>query len=79
MRQAQNQVRSQVPGVGDIPGVGNLFRNRAEGLSKSELVILLKTSVIHGDGSWQQQAQEVGERMQANQRTQARPGARQGE
>ena len=79
MRQSQNEVRSQVPGVGDIPGVGNLFRNRAEGLSKSELVILLKTSVIRGDGSWQQQAQEVGERMQANQRTPGRPGARQGD
>ena len=59
--------------------VGNLFRNRAEGVSKSELVILLKTSVIQGDASWQQQAQEVGERMQANQRAPVRAGAKQGE
>ncbi len=79
MRQTQNETRSQVPGAGDLPIVGNLFRNRAEGVSKSELVILLKTSVIQGDVSWQQQAQEVGERMQANQRVPARSGAKLGE
>ena len=79
MRQAQNETRSQVPGAGDLPLVGNLFRNRAEGVSKSELVILLKTSVIQGDASWQQQAQEVGERMQANQRAPVRAGVKQGE
>jgi MSHA biogenesis protein MshL len=79
MRQAQNDSRSQVPGAGDLPVVGNLFRNRAEGLSKSELVILLKTSVIQGDASWQQQAQEVGERMNAIKRLPARGAVKQGE
>jgi MSHA biogenesis protein MshL len=79
MRQAQNAVRSQVPGIGDVPGVGNLFRNRTEGLAKSELVILLKTSVIHGDSSWQQQAQEVGDRVQANQRPPVRSDGKQGD
>ena len=79
MRQAQNAVRSQVPGIGDVPGVGNLFRNRTEGLAKSELVILLKTSVIHGESSWQQQAREVGDRVQANQRPPARADGKQGD
>ena len=76
MRQSQNEVRSQLPGLGDAPVVGSLFRNRSEGMSKSELVILLKTSVIQGDGSWQQQAQEVSERLQGMQRTPARQPAR---
>ena len=79
MRQTQNEVRSQTPGVGDLPVIGNLFRNRSEGLSKSELVILLKTSVIHGDGSWQQQAQEVSDRLQTQQRAPARPAAKPGQ
>jgi MSHA biogenesis protein MshL len=65
MRQVQNDARSQVPGVGDVPGVGNLFRNNAQAQAKSELVILLKTTVIHGDATWQQQAQEVSERIES--------------
>ena len=79
MRQTQNDVRSQVPVAGDVPILGNLFRNRSEGVSKSELVILLKTSVIHGDNSWQQQAQEVSDRLQSQQRPPVRAGAKQGE
>jgi MSHA biogenesis protein MshL len=77
MRQAQNDARSQVPGIGDAPGIGGLFRNRAQAMSKSELVILLKTTVIQGDGTWQQQAQEVGDRIQGMQRTPARAAAAQ--
>ena len=65
MRQVQNDTRSQIPGAGDSPVVGGLFRNRARTQSKSELVILLKTSVIEGDASWRQQASEVGERVEA--------------
>jgi MSHA biogenesis protein MshL len=65
MRQVQNDARSQVPGVGDVPGIGNLFRNNAQAQAKSELVILLKTSVIHGDATWQQQALEVSERIES--------------
>lgn len=79
MRQSQNEVRSQLPGLGDAPVVGSLFRNRSEGVTKSELVILLKTSVIQGDGSWQQQAQEVSDRLQGMQRSPARPPAKPGE
>ena len=79
MRQSQNEVRSQLPGLGDAPLVGSLFRNRSEGVNKSELVILLKTSVIQGDGSWQQQAQEVSDRLQGMQRSPARPAAKPGE
>ncbi len=76
MRQSQNEVRSQLPGLGDAPLVGSLFRNRSEGVNKSELVILLKTSVIQGDSSWQQQAQEVTDRLQGMQRSPARPAAK---
>ncbi len=37
---------SQVPGLGDLPGVGNFFRNRSDTLSKTELVIFLKPTII---------------------------------
>jgi hypothetical protein len=37
---------SQIPGLGDLPGVGNFFRNRSDTLSKTELVIFLKPTII---------------------------------
>jgi MSHA biogenesis protein MshL len=68
MKQNQADDRAQLPGLGDIPGLGALFRNTRRNLSKSELVILLKTTVIQGEQTWQSQAQEVTERMQGMQR-----------
>jgi MSHA biogenesis protein MshL len=46
--------RSQVPGLGDGPGIGSLFRQRASSATKSELVILLKPTIIHSDRNWQE-------------------------
>jgi len=37
---------NQVPGLGDIPGVGNFFRNRNDTTTKTELVIFLKPTII---------------------------------
>ena len=64
MKQSQANGRSGLPGSLDSPVMGNLVGSRNQQLSKSELVILLKTTIIKGDAAWQQQAQEVNERMQ---------------
>jgi MSHA biogenesis protein MshL len=53
-----------LPGAVDTPVLGSIFGSRHRQLNKSELVILLKTTIIKGDVEWQQQAQEVNERMQ---------------
>lgn len=37
---------SQVPGLGDLPGIGNFFRNRNDSSTKTELVIFLKPTII---------------------------------
>ncbi len=37
---------SEVPGLGDIPVFGNIFRNRGDTSTKTELVIFLKPTVI---------------------------------
>ena len=63
MRQSQNNTRSGLPGTTDSRA-GVLFGARDQGLTKSELVILLKVTIIRGDAAWQQQAQELNERMQ---------------
>ncbi|WP_420474194.1 pilus (MSHA type) biogenesis protein MshL [Noviherbaspirillum sp. ST9] len=49
MRQASISDRSGLPGAGDAPGLGALFRNTKESLQKRELVILLKPTIVQGN------------------------------
>jgi MSHA biogenesis protein MshL len=72
MKQNQTNDRAALPGLGDVPGLGALFSNTRKSLQKSELVILLKTTVIHGEQSWANQAREIEGRMQALQNAAAR-------
>jgi len=52
MSYASNNERNSIPGAGDIPVVGSLFGNTRQSLSKRELVILLKPTVISSDSDW---------------------------
>lgn len=63
MRQQSNSDRSQVPGISNAPGIGNLFRQRESSNLKSELVILLKPTIIHGDQSWQEDLARTRDRI----------------
>jgi len=63
MRQATVTDRSQLPGAGDAPGIGALFRNIKQVTQKRELVILLKPTVVQGD-SWNQDILESQKRIQ---------------
>lgn len=54
MKTAMIDQVSKVPLLGDIPVVGNLFRNINKIKQKTELVILLKPTVI-GDQTWHQE------------------------
>ena len=65
MRQRSTTDRSQVPGAGDVPGIGALFRQRDTGNVKSELVILLKPTIIHSDRNWQEDLQQTRDRIRA--------------
>jgi MSHA biogenesis protein MshL len=49
MRQQSSTDRSQVPVAGDLPAVGGLFGQRGREMSKQELVILIKPTVVHSD------------------------------
>jgi MSHA biogenesis protein MshL len=60
--------RAQVPGAGDVPGAGNLFRQRAASTTKSELVILLKPTIVHSDRNWQDDLSDTRERVRGMQR-----------
>lgn len=54
MKSAINDQVSKVPFLGDIPGLGHLFRNVNKVKSKTELVILLKPTVVD-EQTWQQE------------------------
>ena len=44
--------RNGLPVIGDLPVIGGLFRQTSTIVSKRELVIMLKPTIIHEDGSW---------------------------
>lgn len=64
MRQATTSDRSQLPGAGDVPGVGLLFRNTNQSTQKRELVILLKPTIVQGDSGWSRDILESQQRIQ---------------
>ena len=65
MRQESINDRSQIPGLGDTAGIGSLFRQRGVVSTKSELVILIKPTIVQGDRSWQQDLLETRDRIRA--------------
>jgi MSHA biogenesis protein MshL len=65
MRQESALAGSQVPGLGDIPGLGVLFQQRNTRALKSEIVILLKPTIVHSDSNWQQDLSDTRERLRA--------------
>jgi MSHA biogenesis protein MshL len=50
--------------LGDLPIVGKLFQNISRNIIKSELVILIKPTVITGDESWDQDMLDTQLRLQ---------------
>lgn len=56
------EVDSRTPLLGDIPILGNLFKNRQEKEVKSELIILLKPTVV-GVNTWSEQLKMSQEQM----------------
>ena len=64
MKQQQNSDRSGLPGVGDTPVLGTLFANKSRSSLKSELVILLKPTIIRDDRSWVQDLDNTQRRVE---------------
>ena len=54
MRSSSSDNNSQVPGIGDAPLLGNLFRRSNRSVNKSELIILLKPTVVKSQDTWSQ-------------------------
>ncbi|NRR31876.1 pilus (MSHA type) biogenesis protein MshL [Oxalobacteraceae bacterium] len=63
MRQATTTERSQVPGAGDIPVLGALFRNTNDVLQKRELVVLIKPTIVEASADWNENLLEAGKHV----------------
>lgn len=63
MKSATVDQVSQVPFLGDIPALGHLFRNTSKISRKTELVILLKPTVV-GVNSWQKELERSRDLLQ---------------
>lgn len=63
MKTATRDIVSKTPFLGDIPWVGELFTNRSKESFKTELVILLKPTVVE-DGTWSKELQKSSELLE---------------
>jgi MSHA biogenesis protein MshL len=63
MKQRDARTRSGFPGLQDIPIIGQAFKNTNRDGLKSELVILLKPTVIENDDSWRQELEDATKRI----------------
>jgi MSHA biogenesis protein MshL len=50
MSQRATKNKSGVTGLSDLPFIGGLFRQKADSTTKSELVVLIKPTIIGDDG-----------------------------
>lgn len=63
MTTAQVRDRAQIPALGSLPVVGGAFRSTAAATRKSELVILIKPTVIHSDAQMDAMREQSLDRM----------------
>ena len=68
MRESSTDDQIEIPGIGKIPLIGTLFRHTNNIHLKSELVILLKTTIIQGGDDWTQDVLQSRDRIQNMQR-----------
>ncbi|MCA1805967.1 MAG: pilus (MSHA type) biogenesis protein MshL [Xanthomonadaceae bacterium] len=65
MENVTRNVVSRTPFLGDLPGVGGMFRHTKQETVKSELVILLRPIVEQGNELWAGDLQRTAERFRA--------------
>ena len=52
MTESSGDSRAAVPGAGEVPLLGALFRKKGQRNSKREMVILLRPTVVNSDSQW---------------------------
>ncbi len=67
---------ARVPGVGDIPGIGGLFRQKRKSVRKSELVILLRPTVVDSGRQWADDMRRAKKRLGNMSKENGNPGSK---
>jgi type IV pilus assembly protein PilQ len=73
-REVNSESRAQVPFIGEIPAIGDLFRSRSDSVDREEVIIILTVHIINNDdafASLSQEAQEDIERSRVSLRRNA--------
>jgi MSHA biogenesis protein MshL len=73
MKQSFDGSANRVPGLGSVPLLGYFFGNTNQSSSKSELVILIKPTVINSHEDWQADAEATRARLEKLERQAATP------
>ncbi|MFP5381712.1 MAG: pilus (MSHA type) biogenesis protein MshL [Gammaproteobacteria bacterium] len=73
MKQSFDGSANKVPGLGSVPILGYLFGNTNQSSVKSELVILIKPTVINSHDDWQADAEATRDRIEKIDRRPATP------
>jgi MSHA biogenesis protein MshL len=64
MRQAATDDTSQLPGVGRVPVLGAMFRNKNKVNQKRELVVLIKPTIVDSASNWSQDLLDTSRRIE---------------
>lgn len=64
IEESRNRTTSKVPGAGDVPIIGTLFRNRSDTIAKTELLVLITPRVIRTSGEGNAVTEELRRRLQ---------------
>ncbi|MGQ0672488.1 MAG: type II secretion system secretin GspD [Hyphomicrobium sp.] len=70
MRDRATRDRGQVPILGDIPILGNAFKNKQDTIERTELLIAITPQILHDDSQLRQVAAEFRDRLNFNTRPQ---------
>lgn len=71
MTESSISSKSKVPGLGDVKGVGAAFRQNGSTNTKSELVILLKATVVQGQDNWKDDILSTHQRVESLRRSES--------
>lgn len=57
-RESNDRTRSQVPGLGSLPGVGAAFRRQTDSVVREEVIILLTPHIVKDDAAYSRFSEE---------------------
>lgn len=63
MEDRSERDKGGLPGLSDVPGIGELFKHRRNASRKTELVILLRPILAKSDGVWQREVEAARSRL----------------